>query len=413
MPSFSIPLSGLDASSTDLSVIANNLANMNTTGYKDQEVNFQDLFYQQVGNSGDGNEEQVGVGTAVGSISSVFTEGSIESTGVSTDVAIQGNGFFVANQGGLAVYTRAGDFSVSATGQLLTENGAQVEGYQAVNGVINPNQAIGPLTIPQGQISPPQATANVQITMNLDSDTAVGGTWSTAETVYDSLGGTHVLTFNFTKTAANTWSYNITIPAADVGGTGNPVSIGQGQLTFDGNGNLLTPAADVTGLTINNLADGANPLTFNWNLYDANKNPQITQNSGSSAASAATQDGYASGTLLSYTINSDGTILGSFSNNQTTALGQIAIASFANVQGLERNGSNEYLATLSSGAANVGVPGTGGRGTLEGGSLEESNVDIATELSELILAERDYQANAKTVTTFDDVTQDAINLIQT
>jgi flagellar hook protein FlgE len=412
MPSFSIPLSGLDASSTDLSVIANNLANLNTVGFKGQDTQFQDLFYQQIGSSGDGNPIQEGVGTSVAGITEDLTQGSIQSTGVPTDVAIQGSGYFIVQKDGETLYTRAGNFSLGPTGQLLTQDGAEVEGYPAVNGVVNANAILGPLTIATGQTNPPKATGNVQLTANLDSDTPVGGSFSTAVSVNDALGATHVLTYNFTKTAANTWTYSITIPAADVGGTGAPVVINTGTLTFNGNGQLVTPAADVTGITVTGLADGASNLTFNWNLYDANGNGLLTQVSSASATAATQQDGYASGSLVSFTIGNDGTIQGVFSNGQTTPLGQIALASFANDQGLSRNGSNEYLSTLASGAANVGAPTTGGRGSLTGGSLEQSNVDIATQFAQLIVAQSSYQANAKSITTFDQVTQTAINLVQ-
>src|SRR5579885_3207445 len=372
MPSFFIPLSGLEANSDALSVTANNLANLNTIGYKTQRPLFQDLFYQQVGTSGDGNPQQIGVGAGIQAIDSAFTQGSIQSSGVPTDVAIQGDGFFVVNHNGEQLYTRAGDFSIASNGDLLTKDGAQVLGFPAVNGVVNPNATAGPLVIATGQTNPPKSTANVQLSLNLDSGTAVNGTFSTSVAVFDSLGASHVLTYNFTKTAANSWNYAITIPAADVGATGAPVTIQSGTLTFNGAGQLTAP----------------------------------------SATSTTIQDGFASGTLVNFIIGSDGTIQGTFSNGQTAALGQIAIASFQNNQGLVRNGSNEFLASLSSGQANIGAPGTGGRGTLSGGALEQSNVDIATQFAQLILEERGYQANAKAVTTFAEVTQTAINLKQ-
>lgn len=514
MPSFSIPLSGLDASSTDLSVIANNLANLNTVGFKGQTVAFQDLFYQQVGTSGDGNAIQVGVGASVAGIDSQLIQGSVQTTGVATDVAIQGDGYFIVNKGGEQLYTRAGNFSLNASGQLLTQDGGSVEGYTAVNGAIPTNATLGALSIPTGLINPPKPTSYIQLALNLNAaaslptvaaaqqtgtgiapgtalaagtqlsftdgtnafnytaiagdtlatvvnainangnytaslsgnslvvtansgkainfttnsltDAATGtqaeaftstgtatpaGSFSTSMVVNDSLGASHVLSLNFTKTAANTWQYQITIPQSDLAPGGNPV-ISSGTLTFNGNGQLVSPAGNITGLTISNLADGANPLTFNWNLLDKNGGGLVTQNAATSATSSTYQDGYSSGSLLSFTIGSDGTIQGTFSNGQTSALGQIALASFANEQGLVRNGSNEFLSSLSSGAASVGAPGSGGRGSLSGGALEQSNVDIATQFAELIVAERSYQANAKAVTTFDEVTQTAINLKQ-
>ncbi|HVO57203.1 MAG TPA: flagellar hook protein FlgE [Dongiaceae bacterium] len=412
MPSFYIPLSGLEANSNALSVTANNLANLNTIGYKAQRPLFEDLFYQQVGTSGDGDPKQIGVGTNIQAIDSQFTQGSIQSSGVPTDVAIQGNGYFVLDNAGERVYTRAGDFSISQVGNLLSKDGANVLGYPAVNGVVNPNATLGPLQISTGETNPPKATASFGLALNLDSDAAVNGSFSTSVPVYDSLGGSHVLTYTFTKTGANAWNYQITIPAADVGASGNPVTVQTGTLNFNGAGQLTAPAANVSGITVNNLADGANSLSLTWDLYDAAGAGIVTQVAAPSAVASTTQDGFTSGTLVSYVIGSDGTIQGTFSNGQTAALGQIALASFQNDQGLVRNGSNEFLASLSSGPANIGVPGTGGRGSLSGGALEQSNVDIATQFAQLILQERGYQANAKAVTTFDEVTQTAINLKQ-
>jgi flagellar hook protein FlgE len=413
MASLYVPLTGLESSSEALAVTSNNLANLNTVGFKTQRPLFADLFYQQVGTSGDGDPKQIGVGATVQAVDSEFTQGSIQESGVPTDVAIQGEGFFVVQQNGEQLYSRAGDFSLSDTGNLLTQDGAQVLGYTAVGGVIPTGAVLAPLTIALGQNTPAKTTANVSLALNLDSDTAVGGTFSTSAAVYDSLGGSHVLSFNFTKTASNAWSYTITVPAADVGGlaTAPPVTINAGALTFNGAGQLTAPAANVAGITIPGLADGANPLTFAWDLYGATGTSAVTQVSLPSAVSSTTQDGYASGTLSSYLIGADGTIQGTFSNGQTVAIGQVALASFENDEGLILNGSNEFLSSLASGQANIGAPGTGGRGTLSGGSLEESNVDIATQFANLIIEERSYQANAKAVTTIDQVTQAAIALI--
>lgn len=415
MPSFATALSGLNANSQDLSIISNNLANLNTTAYKGAAASFQDLFYQQVGSSGDGNPLEIGAGTQVGSIPTNFTQGNTESTGVPTDLAIQGEGFLIGMKNGQEVFTRAGNLSLTSAGLLVAPDGAQIQGFSAVNGVISPSQTPGPLTISTGLINPPNATTNAQLNVNLDSGTAVGGTFSTPLTVYDSLGAPHVLTFTFTKTAANAWSYSVTIPAADVTGATASVAIASGTgatgLTFNGAGQLTSPTGNVS-MSVANLADGANTLTFNWNLTDANGNGLLTQVAAPSATSATQQDGFASGSLVSYSIGSDGVIQGTFSNGQTQPLGQILLATFANDQGLSRIGSNEFVANLASGAPSVGVPGTGGRGTLSGGALEQSNVDISTEFANLILAQSGFQANAKVVTTLDTITQDTINMIQ-
>jgi len=409
MPSLYVPLTGLESSSEALSVTSNNLANLNTIGFKSQRALFGDLFYQQVGTAGDGDQTQIGLGATVESVDSQFTEGSIQASGVPTDVAIQGDGFFVTQQGGETLYTRAGDFTTNSTGELLTQDGAQVLGYQATNGVVNAAATLSPLSITIGQSNAPVPTANVDLALNLNSNTAVGGTFSTSVAVYDSLGNSHVLTYTFTNTAPNDWNYAITIPAADT--TGGVTAVANGALTFNGAGQLLTPAADVTGIALPALADNANAQTFNWNLFSSPGVPNVTQVAAPSATSSTTQDGFASGTLSSYLINSDGTIQGTFSNGQTSTIGQIALASFQNDQGLVRNGANNFASSISSGEPSLGAPGTGGRGSLSGGSLEESNVDLATQFANLIIEERSYQANAKAVTTFDEVTQAAIQLI--
>jgi flagellar hook protein FlgE len=813
MSSFSTSLSGLNAEEQALSVISNDLSNLNTTAFKSGTPIFSDLFYQMLGTDGAGDPVQVGVGTTMSSVASPFTQGNISTTGVSTDVAIQGNGLFVLNQGGTPVYTRAGDFSLNSTGNLVDSNGSDVMGYPAVNGAVSASQSLAPIIISSGKNYPPNATSSVQLDMNLDAsaklamatgtltvppplptagqtvsiggttytfetsfigspansvmigtdvgstlanlagainaattggqgagttydnlvgananvtatgstatalnlqatqlqagalgngeaisttwpygsfgpavldlgggvtdvqaigtltaapgaalpgvgnsvtiggttytfvgsvanltapddvliDPGIGGpgtgtvaqtlanlaaainqtpgqagvtygggtvantsatvtgstattltltatpaqlgtdgdkvstlsTWascsfgatdlaggvdavqatgiltvppplptagqtvtiggtkytfqtvlanpndvligtdvtstlanlagainaattggqapgntygagtvanasatatgstattltlqasqsgaagdsvptstnwssvadagitgsfgaadlsggaagqsfSTPITVYDSLGTSHVLSFNFTINSPGTWSYQITIPAADVGATGNPVVVGSGTLQFDSSGNLISPSADVAGINVNGLADGAKTLSLNWQLYSSPGTAVVTQTAEPSATSGTVQDGYSAGTLQSYSINSTGVIDGVLSNGQTVALGQIALATLPNYDGLTRIGENDYQTSLASGAASVGTPGSGGSGTLDGGSLEASNVDIATAFTLLIQAERGYEANAKAITTADDVMQASINLI--
>jgi len=411
MPSFFVSLSGLQANSQNLAVISNNLANLNTVAYKDQLAQFEDLFYQQIGSTGGGDPIQLGVGTQIGDVSSLFTQGSIQATGVPTDVAINGDGFLILSKNGVLSYSRAGNLSLDADGALVATDGSDVLGNTAVAGVITPSQTPQPIQIPTGVTSPPNATANTVLTMNLDPSSAVGGTFNTSFTVHDALGAVHVLSVTFTKTAANTWGYTMTIPGADVG-QANPVTVQTGTLTFNGAGQLISPTANVTGITVSNFANGAANLTFAWDLFNSSGAAQITQVANPSAVSGTSDDGFAAGTLQSFNITSDGTVEGVFSNGETQALGQIELASFANEQGLSRIGNNEYVATLASGPASVGVPGTGGRGILSGGALEESNVDISTEFANLILAERGFQANAQAVTTLNQVLQTAINLTQ-
>ena len=238
------------------------------------------------------------------------------------------------------------------------------------------------------------------------------GTFSDSMPVYDSLGNSHVLDFNFTKASAGNWNYQITIPAADVGATGNPEVVAAGTLQFDASGNLISPSADVQGISVPGLADGAKTMSINWQLFSSPGNPVITQTAESSATSGKEQDGFSAGTLQKYSIDPSGIINGVLSNGQTVALDQIALATFPNYDGLTHIGSNEYQTSLASGAASVGIPGSGGRGTLDGGSLEQSNVDIAAAFTMLIQAERGYEANAKAITTADEVMQSSIALIR-
>jgi flagellar hook protein FlgE len=262
-------------------------------------------------------------------------------------------------------------------------------------------------------------STTVGITANLDSDTAVNGTAPNSTlSVYDSLGSAHTLTVSYTKTATNTWTYTVTVPSADVvaGAAGN-TQVGTGTLNFDGTG-ALTSITGITPISIPTLADGAvSPLVLTGpfgavGALGAVTNPTITQTAAASATSASTTDGFASGTLTTYTVQSDGTIEGTFTSGNTMALGQVAVASFANNQGLVSIGNNDFQATSASGAAVTGVAGTGGRGTVIGGNVEQSNVDIATEFAKLIVAQQAYSANAKSITTFSQVSQATLAMIQ-
>jgi len=815
MASFSIPLTGLEADSTALNTIANDLSNINTTAFKSQNTTFGDLFYQEIGSTGSGDEIQKGSGVKVATNTTDFTQGSISSTGVSSDVAIDGSGFFVLDNNGSQLLTRNGDFQLSSDGTLETSDGLAVMGYSATNGVVNTGGPLTDIVIPTNTAMSPSATSTFNMTQNLDANAAVGTSTTGTLEVYDSLGNSYEATVTYTKTGTNTWSYNITVPESlsatnnttatatalavttgtpananvtvpltansaatamngvtltpatavnggnttytynfgaggsvdattslsiagnalvipgggesiaalqgqisalglagvsasvngntlsitaptatamsgsvvgdlsgatdtytfNTGGTVDPASTltisgtttagaaatitapaissgesitqyaadlntaianagianvtvtantatntlsisgpdlatagslsedltgtstaydfgstatvdpstnlsitgqtttgasatitpptvtagetvaqyqaalntalqaagivgvsvtstgGQltitganmsttgsmiqdenttstsytfgssggtlaavdpttnltisgltstgttatmvaptitagetvatyaaalqqamntagiagvtvtdnngvltitganqtatgnvvqdpvasanatGTLTFDASGNLATPGADISGITFSGLSDGASALNMTWDLYGSNGAGNISQTVADSATSSTSQNGYASGTFESYTIGSDGTISVAYSNGQNQDVGQIAVATVTNEQGLTNLGSTEYQATSASGPATVGVAGTGGRGALEGSSLEASNVNISTEFSDLIVAQRAFEANAKSVTTFDTVTQDTINMV--
>lgn len=409
MASFSIPLTGLNANQTELNTIANNISNLGTAGFKAQHTSFEDLFYQQAGSSGSGDPVLAGQGVQVAANATDFTSGSIDATaGSPSDVALKGNGFFVVNNGGTQEYTRAGNFQTDQNGNLTTTDGLQVMGYPAANGVVNTNAPISALRIPVGQTEQANPTTQFSLGANLDASAAVGTVVPAQVTVYDSLGQSHIANVNFTKTAANQWGYNISLPAADYTGASANTT---GTLAFNSNGQLTLPTANVAGISFAGLADGASNLNFSWDLYDANGNSTVTQAASTSTVASTTQNGYSSGTYQGFSVGSDGTISVQFSNNQTQAVGQLAIAMVNNQQGLARVGGNNFSATLASGLATVGVAGAGGRGTIEGGALELSNVNISNEFSNLIVAQSAYEANAKSVTTFDTVTQATINMV--
>jgi flagellar hook protein FlgE len=409
MSFFAIPLSGLLASQDQLQSVSNNLANLDTVGYKDQNISFADVFAQ--GNvSGGVAPDQTGLGVQVESSTSNFTNGSTTATGVPSNMALTGGGFFVTQQAdGSTNYTRAGNFVTNSTGQLTDPNGNLVLGYPAVNGVVSTNSALAPIQVGSGLIAPAVATTSFGVTANLNASTAVGASTSSPIQIYDSLGTAHTLTIDYTKTGANTWSYSINLPTADTGASSSVVA--SGNLTFDSSGNLTAPTGSVTGISIPSLADGAAPLALTWNLNGTGTSPTITQTNLADTTSATAQNGYASGSLSTYSVEPDGSIVGSFSSGQTEVLGQVAVASFTNTQGLVRVGNNNYRASQDSGAAQVGVAGTSGRGTITGGYVEQSNADVATEFAKMIVAQQAYQSNAKVVTTFDQVSQATIAMV--
>ncbi|HEV2709764.1 MAG TPA: flagellar hook protein FlgE [Edaphobacter sp.] len=409
MGSFSTALSGLSADSVALNTIGNNLANLNTTAFKKQTTNFEDLFYQQIGENGANDALQVGVGTKVASTTTNFTGGGINPTTDTKDMALSGDGFFVVQQNGTQSLTRAGDFQLDSNGHLITTEGANVMGYNAVNGVISGTTSLAPLTLPTGSTESATATQNFSLTANLNASAANGTSFSTQVQVYDSLGQTHQATISFTKTAANTWGYDVTLPPGDFTGV---AANNTGTMTFDSTGKLTAPTGTLSAITFPTLPNGASDLSFNWNLNDANGNPTISQTTAPSAGSASFQDGFTSGVYNGFGVDSSGVITATYSNNQKVVVGQVAVATVANNQGLIVTGNNNYMTTASSGQANVGVAGTGARGTITDSALELSNVDISSEFADLIVAQRAFEANSKTVTTFDTVTQDTLAMIR-
>ena len=414
---FSASLSGLNANQQKLNVIGNNLANINTIAFKSSSVQFMDLVSQSAGGTGV-NPMQVGLGVTTGSISPNFRQGGIENTGVPTHVAIQGSGFFVVGEDNQRSYTRAGDFSFDASGMLVTAEGLPVQGYtdtDPLTGAIITTGQPSNIVVPPGVLRPPSPTTQIGTVSNLNATAAVGDTFTTSVQLYDSLGVPHVATVTYTNTAAGAWDYSITVPGEDItGGTaGTPEEIAAGSLTFDADGKLDQvdggAAADVT-ITGPAWSNGATAGDVVWDLVDNNGVASLSGFSAPSATSSITQNGFAAGTIDSISINAAGEIIASFGTGRSVAIASLALANFNNPQGLVKLGSNRFSESEAAGLPNVGVAATGGRGTIIGNSLEQSNVDIATEFTQMILAQRGYQANSKSITVADELLLETLNL---
>jgi flagellar hook protein FlgE len=418
--SFSAGLSGLNAHGTYMSVIGNNLANINTTGFKSSSVAFQDLVSQTLGGAS-ANSMQVGLGVTTAAISPVFSQGTIESTREGTNVAVQGNGLFIVADPstGAFTYTRAGAFSFDRDGRLVTPDSQAVQGYTGVDPVTGAIIPTGPLTdivITPGVLRPPVATTSFTSETNLDANTAVGGTFNSTLQIFDSLGAPHMATITFTRqAAAGTWNYQVSVPGAEiVGGTaGTPFSVATGSVAFGPTGVLTSvnggAPADVT---VNTPAwtNGAAASAWSWNLVDPDGSFTLSGYATTSATSSIRQNGSAPGSMNSIAISPDGVITATFGAGEAIPIAQLATATFNNLKGLVKLGSNRYAESSASGNPSVGVPGTGGRGTVIGSALELSNVDIAHEFTQMILAQRGYQANSKTITVSDELLVDTLNL---
>jgi len=406
--SFSTALSALSAHSTAIDVVGNNLANLNTPGFKANAISFYDLISQNVG-AGQGAQVGFGIGTPI--TIRQFTQGAVKVTSGALDMAIQGDGFLVLRDPGTGaeVYSRGGNLQVDREGNLLSATGQRVQGWTEVGGVLNTNAPVGDITVPVGTLRPPIATQNFSFDLNLDASAATGDTFSRSIEVFDSLGVSHIATATWTKAATpNQWDYALTFPDADVATPITPVT---GTLTFDTQGNLASPLVTDPPiiLPVTGLNDGAAALNLTWNLYNG-LTPRITQFSQPSAVSANQQDGAAAAQLVRVGIGDGGTILAQYSNGQQLVVGQVAMASVRNPESLQAIGQNNFGLSARSALPAIGLPGTGGRGTIQGGAIESSTVDIAREFTNLIVFQRGYQANTRVVTTTDEISQDTINL---
>ncbi|MDR3669340.1 MAG: flagellar hook protein FlgE [Holophaga sp.] len=412
---FYASLSGLSSNANALGVIGNNLANLNTVGYKASNASFQDLFSTALTGGttgGNGDPEQIGLGTTLAAVSQDFSQGSPSASGTVTNMALQGNGFFtLKSTSGEALYTRAGNFSVNTNGYLTDPNGNSVMGWNAVNGKVNPSGTTQPVFLNPGATSPPSPTTTISNTTNLNSAATAGTTFTAPIAVYDSLGATHNIEITYTATATpGTWTTSVstddpTVPTV----TGYPATI-----VFNSNGVLTTPASGVNPtLGAINWSNGATSPALKVNIWSGTPAASgLTGYAEASGTSGTTEDGYASGTVSSLAVDSAGNIVGTFTNGQTLTLAQVAVATFSNNNGLSMSGNNTWSTTLSSGAANIGQANSGGRGAILGANLEGSNVDVATEFTKLIINQNGYQANSRVITTADTLLQTVISMIQ-
>ena len=386
-------ISGLRAHQTMLDVTANNIANVNTTAFKSSSTQFQDTLSQLTQGAGSPqatvggtNPAQVGLGVQVAGISTNFAQGSSQATGRATDVMISGDGFFVTKQGGETLYTRAGNFDFDAQGRLVSPSGAIVQGWNAVDGVINQGGPTGNITLPLQAVIAAKASATASATGNLPSDAANGTILSREFTSYDASGTASQVSLTFTNNAA----------------TGSPAAWTVAS----------SPASTTTPVPVLTFTDGVltstgNSLTVGGVTVDLSK---LEGFAGLTTVTATSTDGNAAGSLTSFTLGKDGTLVGLFSNGKQESIGRIALATFTNPGGLEKAGGSEYRSTFNSGAAALGAPGSAGMGTLTSGSLEMSNVDLSQEFTNLIVAQRGFQANARIITTSDEVLTELTNL---
>jgi flagellar hook protein FlgE len=381
-----------------LDVTGNNIANANTTGYKASRTLFQDTLSQLLkpagapqGADGGTNPAQVGLGVMVAGIVPDHAAGAAQQTGRSLDMMISGDGFFVVRQNGEQLYTRAGAFGLDSLGQVVTSGGALVQGWAAdAGGVIDVNAPVGSLRLPVAMVMGAEATTEAVFEGNLPADADPAGTSLLRSIeVFDSLGTAHALDVTFTPDDPSVPSW--TASAAVDGGAATTTTI-----TFDpatggvsGGGSLTVTVA------------GA-PVTVDLS--------SLTGFASLTTVEARSQDGQAAGTLQAFSLTSDGTLIGSFSNGLKQAVGKVAMGTFANPMGLEKAGSSLLRTTVNSGEAQIGEPGTGGRGILTGGALEMSNVDLSQEFTNLIIAQRGYQAGARVITTSDELLQELVNL---
>lgn len=426
MKALNTAASGIRSHGEALSIVGDNIANVNTVGFKRSRANFSDMLGRSI--AGGSAMPQPGAGSKVGSIQQMWEQGALLSTGAPTDLALNGGGFFMVNGNVAGVegnhYTRAGQFFLDDEGYLTNPEGLRLQGYPAdATGAVG--GTVGDLSV-EGDTLAANPTASIDVAANLDADAAVPAAWdptdpsgtsnfSTNVTVYDSLGASHELTVYYRKSGANTWEWHAMADGAEVtGGTpGTPFEGASGTLTFTTDGKLDTETTSASSWDFVD-ATAAQAITFDFgDSLTTDSGTGLggsTQYAAPSSVTGLSQDGYGAGEVAGVSIGQDGTIMGVFTNGQRRTLGQVAVADFASVDGLERSGQGLWTETQASGEALVGAAGTGGRGAVVAGALEGSNVDLAREFVDLIAYQRGFSANSRIVTTADEMYSELVNL---
>lgn len=402
-------VSGLKVHQTKLDVIGNNIANVNTIAFKSSNITFQEVLSQTLAkaqpptSSGTGgtNPAQVGLGTTVGAVTTNHANGNIQTTESITDLAIDGNGYFIVSDGLNTSYTRAGNFTIDSEGNMVTVNGETVMGWnKGQSAEIDTSKPLEALDL-SGLSMEAKATTEIEFEGNLDVDTDPSEPFEYNITIYDSLGKDHTLTFMFTKTTDNEFDYNVTSSDASV-----IISAGgSGSVEFSEDGKLKTP--DTSDLTIK-LNNGAADIKIKKDdlVFNADKFTQYDN----TTSIGTLQNGYGAGSLIGLGIDQEGKVIGNFSNGRDEEVATIAVANFINPQGLEKAGGNLFAPSWNSGEPQVGMAGEGERGSISSNSLEMSNVDLSREFTEMIVAQRGFQANSKIITTSDEILQELVNL---
>jgi flagellar hook protein FlgE len=409
-------ISGLAASATAMGVVGDNIANVNTHGFKGNRSLFGNILNQSLTLGGVAGGE-IGRGVRMLGTSSLWTQGSLENTANPTDLAVNGRGFFIlTDEFGSDYYTRAGAFNFDKEGQLVSPDSKLVQGWDLQSSSSYVGGPTTDIVIPGGQISEPTQTTEMTVEMNLDSDSVFGDSYTTAVTVYDSLGNDIPVTLTFTRTATNNvWTVAPSIPAS--AGSGATIN-GNAQIdvTFDTDGNLVSvdaPASTTDPVLALTLTNGAGNMSINWDMFNdvtSVSNGDISQFASTSSTTFVSQNGYSAGTLQNVSVDAEGVITGVYTNGEIVPLYQIALADFPSYQGLEKKGENLYRESVSSGQALPGVPGSGRLGRINSAALEMSNVDLATEFVKMITTQRAFSANSKVITTSDDILHELINI---